>query len=391
MTLRSSSPMTDRRSGDGKGYSRVQAFEISSALPSSTSAIGGGDGDNNETDEFLDNDDVPTRSISINYHADRHMLFSLMFVGAMALSSFISLICYIFMINVLLELTNRWYICGITAFLQFTEKIVIYFTLRRVRIMEEESDPRRAFTIPVFTDEHHNRVDTHEEQHQQQQQQNRPRIPLKQCSCWRSIRFFLELFVIGFISICYIYYVPKFCKMFVSRFFVDPSLGDKSIPVYDWAHDGNLFGRIASFSKICGSLYLGSVCFGLAALYYARHGTTNGTSCDGDCNGTVPGYGRFNVNAGIVFRALRFFSTISCMATGLILLLAAVSAWTYLVDHPLPENHNVGRYCDPMDTHECLLPFPSSFFSVEDETTETGIRVNIERKSMVLFEHVAWP
>ena len=68
MTLGSSSPTSNTRSGDGKGYSRVQAFEISSALPS-TSATGGDE--DNETDEFLDNDNFPTRSISIHYHTDR--------------------------------------------------------------------------------------------------------------------------------------------------------------------------------------------------------------------------------------------------------------------------------------------------------------------------------
>ena len=334
-----SAPNSNTRS---EGYSRVQALEISVASPST--AI---DDEGNEIDEFLD--DAP-----MNNHTDRHMLCSLFFVVAMVLSSFVSLICYIFMIQVLLDLTNRWYICGVPALLQFMEKIIIFLTLRRVRIEEEDSDPRRAFIIPVFTDENDVR-------------------PRTRCSFWRGIRFSLELFVIGFISICYIHYVPQLCEQFVAKFFLD-SIG---IPASDWEHDQNLFGWVAFFSKTCGFVYLASVVFGLLALYYARH------AANFNC-GAANSYGQFNLmNAGKIFYALRCFSVLACAATGFLLLLGLGSSWIYLVDHSLPKNNNVGQYCDPLDTTECLLPFPSSFFSVLDQTTETGIRVNIERKSSV--------
>ena len=73
MTLSGSSATSNTRSGEGKGYSRVQAFEISSALHS-TSATGGDE--YNEIDEFLDNDTFPTRKISIHYHTSNALLQS---------------------------------------------------------------------------------------------------------------------------------------------------------------------------------------------------------------------------------------------------------------------------------------------------------------------------
>jgi hypothetical protein len=277
----------------------------------------------------------------------------------MAISSFVSLICYVFMIQVLLDLTNRWYICGVTAFLQFMEKNIIFLTLRRVRILEGYSDPRKAFTIPVFMDEN----DAH---------------PRMRCSVWRGLRFFLELFFIGFISLCYIHYVPQLCDKFVAQFF----LNSDGIPASDWEHDENLFGWVAFFSQSCGFLYLASAVFGLLALYHARDDAAVSSVA-------VHSYGQFNlINAGRVFNVIRCFSVLACAATGLILLLGLGSAWIYLVDHDLPESNKVGRYCDPLDTTECLLPFPSSFFSVLDETTETGIRVNIERKSSIFVLRV---
>lgn len=38
--------------------------------------------------------------------------------------------------------------------------------------------------------------------------------------------------------------------------------------------------------------------------------------------------------------------------------------------------------CDPLDPSECLYPFPSDHFTVEDATSDTGRRVNFARESM---------
>jgi len=45
------------------------------------------------------------------------------------------------------------------------------------------------------------------------------------------------------------------------------------------------------------------------------------------------------------------------------------------VDHP--------DRCDPLDARHCLLPFPSDTFTVADDNTNTGLRVNFARESMM--------
>ncbi|HZR80326.1 MAG TPA: hypothetical protein VFD92_04440 [Candidatus Binatia bacterium] len=46
------------------------------------------------------------------------------------------------------------------------------------------------------------------------------------------------------------------------------------------------------------------------------------------------------------------------------------------LDAPAPDR------CDPLDTRLCLFPFPNDFYTVADDTTDTGRRVNLVRESM---------
>ena len=39
--------------------------------------------------------------------------------------------------------------------------------------------------------------------------------------------------------------------------------------------------------------------------------------------------------------------------------------------------------CDPLDPRHCLLPFPSDFFTVEDASTDTGLRIDIQTASSI--------
>ncbi len=39
--------------------------------------------------------------------------------------------------------------------------------------------------------------------------------------------------------------------------------------------------------------------------------------------------------------------------------------------------------CDPIDQRHCLLPFPSNFFTRPDDSTDTGLRIHIERESAI--------
>jgi hypothetical protein len=46
-------------------------------------------------------------------------------------------------------------------------------------------------------------------------------------------------------------------------------------------------------------------------------------------------------------------------------------------DESTPEMSVPAPECDPLDTRLCFLPFPSNFFTVPDERSATGIRVNL--------------
>ncbi|HEY8518197.1 MAG TPA: hypothetical protein VIS07_22020 [Candidatus Binatia bacterium] len=46
-----------------------------------------------------------------------------------------------------------------------------------------------------------------------------------------------------------------------------------------------------------------------------------------------------------------------------------------IVEHP--------DRCDPLDQRHCLLPFPSNFFTRPDPSTDTGLRIHIERASAI--------
>ena len=359
-------------------YSRVQALEI--------------DGD--VAEDFRDN---PAPSHEVPQHddilIDRHALYASLFVMAMASSSFLSLIPYVLMIRVILNLTMRWYFCVITAILQFVEKTIVFLVLRRIQFQSADHSSsseqghhqhaqtgRRSCKLPVFTVSDSNSAS------------------VRGCSLCRSVLFLFELFIVVIMSICYWRYIPYLCKEFIIALFMEAD----GIVAKEWDHEGNQFSLVASFSKICGAVYLTGVGFALAALFHARYyenhqdmiiriSTCRTRTCAGISNqrcdagsrwGRVQRYADFH--GATILQVVRKISLGSCIVTGFILLLSLSSVWTYLIKHPLPLDNNIGSNCDPLDTTECLLPFPSNFFTSEDPHSETGFKVNIESKSSAL-------
>jgi hypothetical protein len=53
-----------------------------------------------------------------------------------------------------------------------------------------------------------------------------------------------------------------------------------------------------------------------------------------------------------------------------------ISVMTHCISWPAPKQH--GPQCDPLDTTECCLPFPSFHHMVQDNTTDTGWRVALQ-------------
>ncbi|WDZ84870.1 hypothetical protein [Micromonospora cathayae] len=66
----------------------------------------------------------------------------------------------------------------------------------------------------------------------------------------------------------------------------------------------------------------------------------------------------------------------------LALLLAVPTAAVPAPATAAPSGSSLAAGCDPVDPAACLLPFPSDLYTVADPTTDTGIRVHIERSAM---------
>ena len=272
------------------------------------------------------------------------------------------------------------------------------------------------------------------------------------CSIWRIILFLFELCIVSIIAILYFRYIPTFCHQFALTFFSENGNGhQKQAYAYEWDKEGNGFERVGFLSKLCGGCYVLSVGFGLLALMYAScdngnangngnanaNGHVNGNICVAN-NGIARSRGRLvnplrticttartfmcnrirtrthtrtrtcnrwqtfwkrvhefvdhHVNQW--FHLIRRASFLALIMTSCVLAASALSGWTYLIDHSLPAGNNVGVHCDPIDTTECLLPFPSNFYTVDVDSSDsdidsdsdsdgssiTGLKVNIEGK-----------
>jgi hypothetical protein len=58
-------------------------------------------------------------------------------------------------------------------------------------------------------------------------------------------------------------------------------------------------------------------------------------------------------------------------------------------DRPAGVRAPLSAPCDPMDETRCLLPFPSSVFTVRDPSTKTGLRVAIAADSLEVADDPA--
>lgn len=324
--------------GKKKGYSKVEHFEISD------------DNIENHHDEnFEDNTQIEP------LHSDWHMLFTFIFMVIISLSSLISLVCALIMIRLTFERTMRWYVCAVITLPQLLEKMIVYFMLRRIHTIEEDAHASSSFSLPIFY-------------MQQEGSQRR-----KRCSFWKILRFAIEMMVLIVIGVIYFHIIPKLCKAFIAQFFLDFD----GIPVYDWNNDALEMKFIINISKICGSFYLLGVSVGLVALALAKlHQGADSTN-----RSTI--YTPYFFRGEMIYKCMQSLSLFEVILTALLFLLSVKSAWTFLIDHNISDDATTAPYCDPMDTTECLLPFPSSYFSVEDNKTNTGIRVNISEKAML--------
>ncbi len=359
--------------------------------------------DNGVADEFVDSppvaaleesdltlqqepDSISDDNTSLNTSVpiDRHAVYAFLYAIYMAASSLTSLIPFLLMIHVIFNLTSRWYFCIVTATLQFVEKLIVLLVLRRILYLRptsrakygaisESQSEQLYFNLPIFhsavtgTEDENNSTDVS------------PRF-----SICRVLIFLCELCIVVFISVCYLNYVPYMCKeIFINLLFIEAD----GVVAHEWTHESNQFYWIVYFSRFCGVLYLLGGIFALMALFHAGFEYYAG-------DGTGVGQTSFNSTLARIQRFVEFqgrveisnfvwkLSFASSILTGVFLFLSLASAWNYLVDHPLPSDNNLGPHCDPIDTTECMLPFPSNFFAIEDEASKTGLRLDIESKSL---------
>ena len=68
---------------------------------------------------------------------------------------------------------------------------------------------------------------------------------------------------------------------------------------------------------------------------------------------------------------------IASFVAAFLLVWSLFSLVEYFVGFGPPATELGGRYCDPLDTTECMLPFPSYHFMSRSNTSRTGYRVNL--------------
>lgn len=298
-------------------------------------------------------------------------LFSLFFIIAMMISSVFSLIPSMILLRSILNLTGRWYFGGVVVLPQLLEKMHVWLLIRRVKVHRHESFLHRSFSIPIVFGGHSitppNSTNTHVH---------------RRCS-WRMIVFVMELSIMLLLSVLYLHIIPWLCKDVVISYFIGID-GTFSV---DWDHLEDQFETIYHTSLLTGSFYVFSLVFGILALVFVQDRVEDATATMMVHSSPISTR-NIDVNQASCVRATKLFRFFRWMNIALLLTMIVLlgiclnSAVVYLFTNRIPQNNNIGEHCDPLDTTECMLPFPSSFFTVKDETTETGFRVDVDLDAM---------
>jgi len=186
--------------------------------------------------------------------------------------------------------------------------------------------------------------------------------------------------------------IPRLFGSFRREFFLEPD-GTTAIEWRDLEHTSFW---AAFWSGIAALIELGVVILGISLLLCSNVGQNERTRrlmCHRLLRRStrIPEYlynmlesqGLSNMYQGIVVMCL--------VVTFPVLVMSFHSAYVFLPTRdPLP-NNNIGPYCDPIDTTECLMPFPSSFFTRRDNTTVTGRRIDINGEALSTLYKGATP
>eukprot|EP01083_Nonionella_stella_P275145 934378_1 len=130
------------KSTNKMSYSRVRPFEVTSIH----------DGSESETDNEIENHAI-TLDDSSFLSTERYSLFTLCYVTGMVLSSVVSLLSFGYILDAIMELTNRWYFCGPNIVLQFLEKAIVYYTLKKIYVHRDHDLPHHGCFLRTMHDD----------------------------------------------------------------------------------------------------------------------------------------------------------------------------------------------------------------------------------------------
>ena len=345
-------------------------LEIEEKQEDTSEKIAQDDNDDDDDDE-KEGEKEKEKSTSSCRAVPKLNLFSLFFILAMMTSSILSLIPSMVLLYSILKLTGRWYFGGVVIVPQFLEKIHVWLLIRRVKVHHNESFLHRSFSIPVFGIHASNASEL-------------TNTRVYRCCNWKMAIFIVELTIMLLLSVLYLRIIPWLCKDVVISFFIGID-GTFSV---DWDHIEDEFETIYHTSLLTGSFYVFSLVFGVLALIFVQDRVEDSTTPGRMMHASPISTRNIDVNQRSCLRATTLFRVFRWMNIALLLTMTVLlgiclnSAFVYLFTNRIPKNNNIGEHCDPLDTTECMLPFPSSFFTIEDETSQTGLRVNIDVDAM---------
>ena len=344
-------------------YSSLSPIRQQSKRPPATRGSGsscGGYAPVDITDQSGNDDEDDTPSLSYetvvpvaNVTAARHNILSFAFLTLVTLSAVIRFVpLTIISQRILYDLTNRQYFALPLAMLNTSGTFSAYLLLRTTNNLTHLS-----------------------------------------ASCWPNKRvgnrscqlLFVVMLCTELSFLFHGIYVHKMFAAFRGNFFIEP---DRTVAI-EWRDLEKTFLHAAFWSAVLATLDICVVLLGLAMLWLGKEDNGSG----------------FHLLPSIVYRKIfRGFSiseysydimesrwlcnvyrrlALLCLLASLpFLASAAYSAYIYLPTRNPPPGSNTGPYCDPVDDSECLMPFPSSFFTRRDNTTDTGRRVSISLEAL---------
>lgn len=269
--------------------------------------------------------------------------FSFLTMSTLSATVFTFVPFVLFTYNILFDLTDRWFFSFPLALLRLLHVSCIFFALSTARNILDirasccfSSEGSFASSFAVC-----------------------------QVICWSFISFFLH----GL-------FVPSLFGELKDSFFVEV---DGTIAI-EWHDLDRTFLLATRWSRFAAVVDLFVALFGLC-LFYSPNGVVLH-----DCQqknrlrnyvfNIIQSFGRHGHK---LYQGLVFFSLIITIAAFVI---CGMSSYTYLFAHEPPANSNVGHFCDPIDETECLMPFPSAFFTIEDNSSATKRRVNISAEAL---------